>query len=96
MPDHALDLIIALVAAFVLAVTGGLAWAGKRWLKDEIAKATYAIQPHANGGLSLPDVAKSGQRTEAAVEKIAERQQEIHAMVASVTGALDAHMKNHA
>lgn len=40
-------------------------------VKDELALATAPIQPTANGGLSLPDVAKTSARNEAMLRQVA-------------------------
>lgn len=55
--------------AAAIAAVLGLAGLVVKWvivipIKAYIEKMTYAIQPHANGGNSLPDVVKSLQRIE--------------------------------
>lgn len=67
----------------VLGVFAALAgWAIKHWMLDimserlekRIDERTYPIQPHANGGKSLPDVFKSLDRIQVHIDKVEERQ----------------------
>lgn len=90
--DHAVDVAIGLL---LTGLFGLVAFAAKKWVEDVVTKATYPLQPHANGGLSLPDVARAARRTEEAVEAIADRQLDIYKMVGEVSGAVSAHLKNH-
>ena len=91
--DHALDVIIGF---FITGLLGALVWAGKRWLQDEIARATYPIQRHANGGLSLPDVAKAAADTKQDVRDMRETQLEIHKLLGEISGSFQTHLVNHA
>ena len=91
--DHAVDVLIGLV---ITSLIGVLVWAAKRWLQDEIERATYPIQKHANGGLSLPDVAKAAAETKQDVRDMRETQLEIHAILGEIRGGFAAHLVNHA
>lgn len=62
---------LAAIFAFILAVVGALTGLSRWWIsqmrkivREEIEEFTAPIQPHANGGLSLPDVAKRVTRLE--------------------------------
>ena len=57
-------------------------------LKAEVKKATYPIQPDANGGNSLPDATKM-------LKSIAARQIEIGERTARIEGALATHLSWH-
>lgn len=70
--------VLGFLALLVGSVIGLFRWS-RRQLRDEISevvrceinKATAPIQPTANGGLSLPDVAKSTRRLEDMMMRIA-------------------------
>ena len=70
--------VLGFIALFTGTVVGLFRWS-RRQLREEISeivkceinKATAPIQPTANGGLSLPDVAKSTKRLEVMLGKIA-------------------------
>lgn len=68
---------LAAIFAFVLAVVGALTGLSRWWIsqmrkivREEIEEFTAPIQPHANGGLSLPDVAKRVGKLEETLEAI--------------------------
>lgn len=70
--------VLGFLALFVGSVVGLFRWSRKQLreeirdiVQDQIGKATAPIQPTANGGLSLPDVAKSTKRLEEMLGKIA-------------------------
>ena len=91
--DHAIDVIVGLIITGLL---GLLALGLKSWLREEITKATYPLQPHANGGLSLPDVAKTATETKQDVKEMLGRQIEIHGDVQKLVGIVQTHLQNHA
>ena len=78
----------ALIGLLISSLFGALIWASKHWLREEIERATYPIQKHANGGLSLPDVAKVSARTESKVD-------ELLIAVGALQGGLSTHLMNH-
>lgn len=70
--------VLGFLALLVGSVIGLFRWSRKQLREEisevvrcEIAKATAPIQPGANGGLSLPDVAKSTRRLEDMMMRIA-------------------------
>jgi hypothetical protein len=70
--------VLGFLALLVGSVIGLFRWSRKQLREEigevvrcEISKATAPIQPGANGGLSLPDVAKSTRRLEDMMMRIA-------------------------
>lgn len=70
--------VLGFIALFAGTVVGVFRWSRKQLREEirevvqcEISRATAPIQPTANGGLSLPDVAKSTKRLEVMLGKIA-------------------------
>ena len=70
--------VLGFLALLAGSVVGLFRWSRKQLreeiseiVKCEIGKATAPIQPTANGGLSLPDVAKSTRRLEDMMMRIA-------------------------
>lgn len=70
--------VLGFLALLVGSVIGLFRWSRKQLrdeisevVRSEIGKATAPIQPTANGGLSLPDVAKSTRRLEDMMMRIA-------------------------
>ena len=70
--------VLGFLALLVGSVIGLFRWSRTQLREEisevvrcEIARATAPIQPGANGGLSLPDVAKSTKRLEVMLGKIA-------------------------
>lgn len=83
----------------LLVLSGGILMGITRWwmklmrkmMKEEIAVATAPIHPNANGGLSLPDVARKTEKLEAhlcsledKVTKISEQHQETKDLLVKV------------
>ncbi len=71
--------VLGFLALFFGSVVGLFRWTRKQLREEirevvqfEISRATAQIQPTANGGLSLPDVAKSTKRLEIMLGKIAD------------------------
>ncbi len=70
--------VLGFLALLAGSVVGLFRWSRKQLREEisevvrcEIAKATAPIQPTANGGLSLPDVAKSTRRLEDMMMRLA-------------------------
>lgn len=68
---------LAAIFAFVLAVVGAATGLSRWWMKqlknvihEEVEEFTQPIQPTANGGLSLPDVARKVEKLDNTVENI--------------------------
>jgi hypothetical protein len=68
---------LAAIFAFTLAVVGAATGLSRWWMKqlkkiihDEVEEFTAPIQPTANGGLSLPDVARKVERLEDTIENV--------------------------
>lgn len=68
---------LAAMLAFITAVIGSAAALSRWWMKqlkstihEEVESYTKPIQPTANGGLSLPDVARKVEKLENTVENI--------------------------
>lgn len=57
-------------------------------LKNFIAEQTHSIQPHANGGKSLPDVAKTAIEIKTALESLSHQ-------VDKIESRLDTHIEQH-
>ena len=56
----------------------------KAIIKDELSVATAPIQPGANGGLSLPDVARKTERLEKQMDIILDNQMETNQLLVKV------------
>ena len=56
----------------------------KALVKDEISAATAPIQPGANGGLSLPDVARRTEKLEKQMDIILDNQMETNQLLIKV------------
>lgn len=68
---------LAAIFAFTLAVVGAATGLSRWWMKqlkriihEEVEEFTAPIQPTANGGLSLPDVARKVERLEDTIENV--------------------------
>jgi hypothetical protein len=65
------------IFAFTLAVVGAAMGLSRWWMKqlkkvihDEVEEFTQPIQPTANGGLSLPDVARKVEKLDSTIENV--------------------------
>jgi hypothetical protein len=76
--------LIALAAGMVFGVTRWWMKLMKALIKDEIGTATAPIQPGANGGLSLPDVARRTHRLEQQMDIILDNQMETNHLLVKV------------
>jgi hypothetical protein len=76
----------ALTAILILAGTA-IKWGIVKPIKAYIDTMTYAIQPHANGGKSLPDVVATVNRIEARIGDLDHRLNAIEEMVTKPTRA---------
>ena len=65
-------ILLFFIALFTAIISVGRWWMRqlKLVIKKEINDATVQIQPHANGGLSLPDVARKVDKLEKTVDRI--------------------------
>lgn len=68
---------LAIIVGFALTVVGAATGFSRWWLKqlrktihEEVEEYTQPIQPTANGGLSLPDVARKVERLEDTIENV--------------------------
>ena len=76
----------------LIALTSGMVFGVSRWwlkmlkaiIKDEIGVATAPIHPGANGGLSLPDVARKTERLEKQMDIILDNQMETNQLLVRV------------
>jgi hypothetical protein len=76
----------------LIVLTSGMVFGVSRWwlrllktiIKDEIGAATAPIQPSANGGLSLPDVARKTERLEKQMDIILDNQMETNQLLVRV------------
>lgn len=76
--------LIALAAGMVFGVSRWWLRLMKTIIKDEISTATAPIQPGANGGLSLPDVARRTERLEQQMDIILDNQMETNQLLVRV------------
>jgi hypothetical protein len=76
----------ALTAILILAGTA-IKWGIVKPIKAYIDTMTYAIQPHANGGKSLPDVVATVNRIESRIGDLDYRLNAIEEMVTKPTRA---------
>ena len=76
----------ALTAILILAGTA-IKWGIVKPIKAYIDTMTYAIQPHANGGKSLPDVVATVNRIESRIGDLDYRLNSIEEMVTKPTRA---------
>ena len=76
--------LIALAAGMVFGVSRWWLKLMKTIIKDEIGTATAPIQPGANGGLSLPDVARRTHRLEQQMDIILDNQMETNQLLVKV------------
>ena len=76
----------------LIALAGGMVFGVSRWwlklmrgiIKDEIGAATAPIHPEANGGLSLPDVARRTEKLEKQMDVILDNQMETNQLLVKV------------
>ena len=76
----------------LIALASGMVFGVSRWwlkimktlIKDEIGAATAPIQPGANGGLSLPDVARRTEKLEKQMDIILDNQMETNQLLVRV------------
>jgi hypothetical protein len=76
----------------LIALASGMVFGVSRWwlkimktlIKDEIGAATAPIQPGANGGLSLPDVARRTEKLEKQMDIILDNQMETNQLLIKV------------
>lgn len=76
----------------LIVLTSGMVFGVSRWwlkllkaiIKDELSVATAPIQPGANGGLSLPDVARKTERLEKQMDIILDNQMETNQLLVKV------------
>lgn len=68
---------LAAIFAFILAVVGAAMGLSRWWMKqlkkvihEEVEEFTAPIQPTANGGLSLPDVARKVEKLDNTIENV--------------------------
>lgn len=68
---------LAAILAFVVAVLGAATGLSRWWMKqlkriihDEVEEFTEPIQPHSNGGYSLPDVSRKVEKLENTIENV--------------------------
>lgn len=59
----------------------------RKMVKEELTIATAQIQPHANGGLSLPDVARKTDKLEQRMNELCQSQQETKDLLVKVLAA---------
>lgn len=76
--------LIALASGMVFGVTRWWLKLMKAMMQEEIAAATAPIQPGANGGLSLPDVARKTQRLEEQMDIILDNQMQTNQLLIKV------------
>lgn len=76
--------LIALASGMVFGVTRWWLKVMKALIKDEIGAATAPIQPGANGGLSLPDVARRTEKLEKQMDIILDNQMETNQLLIKV------------
>ena len=71
----------AAISAIALLAGMAIKWGIVKPIKAYIDQMTYAIQPHANGGKSLPDVAQTVNRIESRIGDIDHRLNAIEELV---------------
>ena len=73
------------ISAIALLVGMAIKWGIVKPIKAYIDTMTYAIQPHANGGKSLPDVAQAVHRIESNLKDLDYRLNNIEEIVTKPT-----------
>jgi hypothetical protein len=76
--------LIVLVSGMIFGVSKWWLKLMKAIIKDEIGTATAPIQPGANGGLSLPDVARRTEQLEKQMDVILDNQMETNQLLVRV------------
>jgi hypothetical protein len=76
--------LIVLVSGMIFGVSKWWLKLMKAIIKDEIGAATAPIQPGANGGLSLPDVARRTEKLEKQMDVILDNQMETNQLLVRV------------
>jgi hypothetical protein len=76
--------LIVLVSGMIFGVSKWWLKLMKAIIKDEISTATAPIQPGANGGLSLPDVARRTEKLEKQMDVILDNQMETNQLLVRV------------
>jgi hypothetical protein len=90
--DNAFDVgDMAIILGFAVSVVASATGLSRWWLKqlrktihDEIEEYTKPIQPTANGGLSLPDVARKVEKMEFSVNRLIEDNGKIEKSIESL------------
>jgi hypothetical protein len=75
----------AALSAIALLAGMAIKWGIVKPIKAYIDTMTYAIQPHANGGKSLPDVAQAVHRIESSIKDLDYRLNSIEELVTKPT-----------
>ena len=76
--------LVVLIGGVVLGVTKWWMSLMKKMMKEEITAATAPIHPSANGGLSLPDVARRTAKLETQMDIILDNQMETNNLLVKV------------
>jgi hypothetical protein len=76
--------LVALGSGMIFGVTKWWMKIMKNMMRDEIAAATAPIHPSANGGLSLPDVARRTQKLEKQMDIILDNQMQTNNLLVKV------------
>lgn len=86
---------LSAILGFVIALSGVVVAVLRWWLRilrdiirEEIFSATEPIQPNANGGLSLADVARKTNKLEEVLEGVVEHQQQNRLMLTQLIAGL--------
>lgn len=59
----------------------------RHMVREELSTATAPIQPHANGGLSLPDIARRTEKLETQMDNLCQTQAETKDLLVKVLAA---------
>jgi hypothetical protein len=76
--------LIALASGMIFGVTRWWLKLMKALIKEEVGAATAPIQPGANGGLSLPDVARRTEKLEKQMDAMLDNQMETNNLLIKV------------
>ena len=76
--------LIALGSGMIFGITKWWMRIMKKMMREEISAATAPIQPSANGGLSLPDVARRTEKLEKQMDIILDTQTEMNGLLIKV------------
>lgn len=93
--------VLQFIYAMIPFIVTFLLWAAKRWvqsvideMENKIDQRTYPIQANANGGFSLPDVARAVERVDSRISELHEKVNDVARDFEHLRGRFDQYLEN--